>query len=214
MKKDGQRRKPRDRDGDGRRRFLGSRQLARGRRERRTTARGDAVDERTASDGEREEGRPFPLSCGSTHTASPPLPSPRLLPLLPLLPPPPPPSLSLSRAEARNLATVARYNRYCGRRLNGGELELGSHTFSARTYIAPLAATPLGRTEESDPSLSNPCTSRSVSLPLALVHPYYVLRSIAPSPHSAQPCLPPALPPLSVLPFHQMAAERVAVFSL
>lgn len=52
------------------------------------------------------------------------------------------------------------------------------------------AATPLGRTEESDPSLSNPCASCSVSLSPALIHPYYASRSIAPSPRSAQPYPP------------------------
>lgn len=74
--------------------------------------------------------------------------------------------------EARNLATVARYNRYCGRGLNGGELELRSNrpTDSDNSSRSHGGERPLTR-------YLNPCASCSVSLSRTTFHPCSVCRA-------------------------------------
>lgn len=89
--------------------------------------------------------------------------------------------------EARNLATVARYNRYCGRGLNGGELELRSNrpTGSDNSSRSHGGERPLAR------YLQPLRASCSVSFSHVPFHPYSVRRAHtrSPSPRSAQPHL-------------------------
>lgn len=143
-------------DGDRRRQFLGSRS-----NQHEDERRGQRCGEREGGRGVKAEG-PFPLSLW-LH-----------------------PHATAAAVEARNLATVARYNRYCGCGLNGGELELSGQTISH-----PVNSD--NPTEENDiprrPTPARPAPSRSRRCSSTLTG---ASRSIAPSPRSAHSQPPPS----------------------